>query len=147
MGSVSKTSYTLCIQSRLCVMKGLPAKTVGCTPVRHACDCLRSICRISWITTKFLPEALTRRSTQERFQNNIVIIRRCLPKALARGSPEERLQNKIVIIRKCLPEAVARGSRLGKAPDQDCYYQYMPSGGSGQCPPPPGKAPEQDCYY
>ena len=34
----------------------------------------------------------------------------------------------------------------GQAPEQDCYYQEMPSRSSGQGVPP-GKAPEQDYHY
>ena len=60
---------------------------------------------------EFHPEALARRSNQERLQNKIVITRKCLPEALARGSPQERLWNKIALTRKCLPEALARVSR------------------------------------
>ena len=42
-------------------------------------------------------------------------------------------------------EALARGSPPGKAPEQGCYYQEMPSRSSGQGVPP-GRAPEQDSY-
>ena len=100
------------------------------------------------------------------------------------GSAQERLQNKIVLTRKCLSEIFRssgqggpprKGSRTrfslpGKALEQHCYYQEMPSRGSGHRVPQerhqkkivfyqemhsrgsgggsrPGKAPEQNCYY
>ena len=53
-----------------------------------------------------------------------------MSEASARGvspswSPKEMLQNKIVLFR------VLARVPPGKAPEQDCYYQEMPSRGSG----------------
>ena len=100
--------------------------------------CLAEERKISWNTTKIHPEALARRSNQERLQNKIVITRKCLPEALARGSPQERHRDKIVITRKCISEALARGVSPGKAPEQNRSFQRLWPG------VPPGKAPEQD---
>ena len=94
---------------------------------------------------------------QERFQNKIIINKKCLPEALASGPPKERLQNSTIIKKTCLPKALARslptkGSRTrlltrsafqsscqrvtpGEAPEQDNYQQEMPSRGSGQGSP------------
>ena len=133
-----------------------------CTPTRDAW--------LNWSTTKIHPEVLARRSNQERLQNKIVFTTKCFPEALARGPPRKQThQNKLVITRECISEASARGvspswspkemlqnkivlfrvlARVppGKAPEQDCYYQEMPSRSFGQGVPL-GKAPEQDSDY
>ena len=45
-------------------------------------------------------------------------------------TPRRRLKNTIVITKKCLLEALARGPPQEEAPEQDGYYQEMPSGRS-----------------
>ena len=55
-------------------------------------------------------------------------------------SPKEMLQNKILLFR------VLARVPPGKAPEQDCYYQEMPSRSFGQGVPL-GKAPEQYSDY
>ena len=82
---------------------------------------------------------------KQTHQNKLVITRECISEASARGvspswSPKEMLQNKIVLFR------VLARVPPGKAPEQDCYYQEMPSRSFGQGVPL-GKAPEQDSDY
>ena len=68
---------------------------------------------------------------RRRLQNKMVGARKGLLEALARGLPRRRLQNKIVITRGCFLE-LWPGDIQEEIPEQDGYYQEMPSGGPGQ---------------